>query len=253
MNQYSPDDDLHLENYSRIVLSLQEARYDFCTFEEACIRGGSQPFVILRHDVDFSLRGAIQVAELEKKVGVHSSFFIHLRSPLYNALSDYASQVLRSIYENGHDVGLHFDMCHYPDRSKINDYLQKEIKLLTEFYPFANDKVVSFHRVGTSAHDLRDLILPNGVIHTYQREFFQDITYFSDSGGRWRRGNPIFSDDFKFQRSMQIMTHPMWWTETGNNPYRKLESYLRGNREQTIDFLEQTVISYSLSDIRLSI
>ena len=59
-------------------------------------------------------------------------------------------------------------------------------------------------------------------------------------------GSPIFSADFVNKKSMQILTHPMWWTEAGLNRFEKLDSYLSNNREQTIDFLEDTVISYPL-------
>ena len=92
--------------------------------------------------------------------------------------------------------------------------------------------------------------MPEGIEHTYLDKYFFQISYHSDSGGFWKQGNPAYSTDFIENKSMQILTHPMWWCERGYNRFEKLKSYLSGNREQTIDFLENTVISYSLISIR---
>lgn len=87
-------------------------------------------------------------------------------------------------------------------------------------------------------------------MQTYEKKFFHDIAYFSDSGGKWRKGSPVLSEVFAKKKPMQILTHPMWWIENGDDPYQKLRNLLNQNREETIDLLEQHVISYSLDSIR---
>ena len=43
--------------------------------------------VILRHDIDYSLDKAVALAELERELGVSSTYFVLLTSEFYNLLS----------------------------------------------------------------------------------------------------------------------------------------------------------------------
>lgn len=241
---------ISFDNYVKTIETLLNNGYIFVKFQDNIsnlIKEGV-PFVILRHDVDFSLRGAVRIATIEDNLGVRATYFFHLRSPLYNLFSEYASLSLAQIKKMEHDICLHFDIGLYED--EYQGSLLDELNIFKKFYPFCNPQIISFHRVGKRASSLKDLRMPNDIIHTYQEVFFNTIAYYSDSGGQWRHGNPLESDDFSRRKPMQLVTHPMWWTEDGIDPYNKLDSYLRNNREQTIDFLENTVISYSLNSIR---
>jgi hypothetical protein len=243
-------DILQVQNYVDLLVKLKKAQYLFARFTDELgkLIKEKVPFVLLRHDVDFSIRGAIKIAQIEQNLGVKTTYFFHLRTPLYNTLSAYAFQSIKYINEMGHDICLHYDQSFYGDGFLQN--LIEELNLFQRIFPFSNTRVVSFHKVGNNAFNLDNIEMPPGIIHTYQKVFFKDISYHSDSGGRWKRGNPGYSEDFLQKRPMQILTHPMWWTEIGTEPFQQLTSYLDNNREQTVDFLEQTVISYSLSEIR---
>ena len=46
----------------------------------------SKKFLILRHDVDFSLDYALQMAQKEAQNKIRSTYFILLHSPFYNPL-----------------------------------------------------------------------------------------------------------------------------------------------------------------------
>lgn len=246
-------DILHVQNYLDILTKLKNQHYLFAkfTYELDKLVENKTPFVLLRHDVDFSIRNAIKIARIEQSLGIKTTYFFHLRSPLYNTLSAYAFQSIKQMSEMGHDICLHFDKSFYGDN--FHQPLMDELNLFRTLFPFCNTRVVSFHKVGKDAFNLDNLEMPFGIIHTYQKIFFKDISYHSDSGGGWKRGNPINSEDFSKKLPMQILTHPMWWTETGTVPFQKLASHLKNNREQTLDFLEQTVISYSLSEVRREI
>lgn len=240
--------DFTLSSYSKMVLSFKERGYTFLKFQDTALQQVKQPAVLLRHDIDFSLRGAVQIAEIEHHQRVVSTYFVQLRSPLYNSLSEYARHHIRRIHDLGHDIALHFDLSLYPDG--ITDALNLELGILRQYYPFANTHIVSFHRPGSSATELANLQLPGGIWHTYERRFFQELGYFSDSRGEWRHGHPAQSEAFKKGRSMQIVTHPMWWTTDGETPIQKLGNYVQASAHQMVDALENTAVSFSLEELR---
>lgn len=237
---------LNIENYIKLVEAFRASDYSFLKFQDNF--PSNKPYVIFRHDEDFCLRASLAIARIEYQMGIVSSYFFLLHSPLYNLLSRYACDILAEISSMGHDVCLHFEM-NLPYTNNI-DKLNKDISIFSEIFPFANANVISFHKVGPKAHKLKDVQLPKNIIHTYDKAFFSNIEYFSDSGGKWRGAVPYHSPEFDLKRSMQVLTHPMWWTQGGNNEFEKIKDFLNTNREETIDFLEKTVISYSLDSVK---
>lgn len=48
--------------------------------------------------------------------------------------------------------------------------------------------------------------------NSYDKKYFKDIKYISDSGGRWREGH--FAEWLDKVDQIQILTHPLWWYES---------------------------------------
>ena len=61
--------------------------------------------VILRHDIDNSLEQAVRLAELEAAEGIHSTYFVLLRTDFYNAASKAGQEALRHIEHEVHTPG----------------------------------------------------------------------------------------------------------------------------------------------------
>ena len=97
--------------YRTFLERLRADDYDFRGFANAPAEGE----VVLRHDVDLSLESALEMARIEAEVGVESTYFVLLTSPLYNALAPANREILRRIEGLGHDVGLHFSTHAYPE------------------------------------------------------------------------------------------------------------------------------------------
>ena len=51
----------------------------------------------LRHDVDISIKKAVEMAEVEQAAGLHSTYYILLTSPFYNAFSTDNIQRIKTI------------------------------------------------------------------------------------------------------------------------------------------------------------
>ena len=67
----------------------------------------TKKFCVLRHDIEFSIDRAHELAKVEKELGVTSTYTVQLRNNTYNALSEKNIGLIRKIKDLGHNIGLH--------------------------------------------------------------------------------------------------------------------------------------------------
>src|SRR5438270_1730091 len=102
------------EGYRELLLAFKSAGYTFCSFEEIDRSlWEKQPFVVLRHDIDISLRLALEIARIEHEQGVQATYFVTLHSPFYNALSRSSAEIMSQLHQWGHQLALHVDLTAY--------------------------------------------------------------------------------------------------------------------------------------------
>ena len=99
------------EAYVELVAELLEKKYEVRGLHDA---DPNRAHLILRHDVDFDLTAAVQMAELESANGWSAQYFVLVRSEFYNLYSKHSSTALLRLVELGHGVGLHFGARLYP-------------------------------------------------------------------------------------------------------------------------------------------
>jgi hypothetical protein len=68
------DRDFTVRKYKELLDAFQEAGYNFQTVEDY-VRKPKSRVVILRHDVDSWPQNAFQMAELENKLGIKSTYY----------------------------------------------------------------------------------------------------------------------------------------------------------------------------------
>ena len=203
------------ESYVRLVRDLQSAGYRFALFDDY----QSDGCIILRHDVDFSLIDAVELAKIEKDLGVSATYFILLTSSFYNPLSRVGLSLVRELVDLGATIGLHYDPEAYAD---VDLGFRTERAIFEEAYNLSL-KIVSMHRPRSFLED-NDRKL-EGVRHTYENEFFRDLAYISDSGGSFRFGGPCESEAFRARKSIHLNLHPIWWIREGSDPSAKLRNW----------------------------
>jgi hypothetical protein len=214
--------------YTDLIQQFKDAGYSFIKFTDT---PSSAPYVYWRHDVDISLDAAYQIAALEHEMNIHATYFVLLRSPLYNLFSARAGEILNQVIAWGHDIALHIDLSLYG--ADVSGAVMQEIALLQQFYPQANTQIVSFHRPGVMGKSIYEVQLP--IRHTYEAPFFKAIQYISDSKGRWHYGHPLESAAFQAKQPMQVLTHPIWWVHPGANPIEKLRDFVATVPDRTIE------------------
>jgi hypothetical protein len=211
-----------LAGYSELLSVFKDTGYSFCKFEEIDSRQtDGYPFVVLRHDIDISLRPALEMARIEYEQGVQATYFVLLRSPFYNILSRFDAEIMLQIQQYGHQIATHIDLGAYD-----NDFAKAlmEVEILSKFYPYINTEVVSLH----SSYDLNQVPVDlfQQLNSVYGAAARGEIAYISDSTGRWRYGHPFDSQAFNTQKPIQLLTHPIWWIQEGETAAQKLERWL---------------------------
>lgn len=199
------------EGYSGLLKKIKQygytvVSYDNCNLMAKC--------VILRHDIDYDLTKTIRIGEIEKEMGVKSTYFLLLSSDFYNVFSASGACIIDKIQDYGHDIGLHFDEQKYCDdfgcADRIREHILEEARILEKAVGKPVTKV-SMHRPSKEIIE-SDLTIP-GMINTYSSKFVNDFKYVSDSRRRWRE--PV--EDYITQetyKKIQILIHPFWYNET---------------------------------------
>jgi len=193
------------EKYRLFLERFQNKGYKYILFNEFNSEKNSQ--LIIRHDIDLDIDLALDIAKIEHEIGAKSTFFFLLRSESYNLITNNNIEKLNKIKELGHQISIHFDLLLY---NNVHAGLREEIKLFKSFF---NEKIdiISIHRPNHTF--LKNSENFFNIPTTYEKKFTNDnIAYYADSGGSFRYGNPVNSDDFKKNKNIQLLIHPIWWT-----------------------------------------
>ncbi|MCB0263312.1 MAG: hypothetical protein KDH98_09190 [Calditrichaeota bacterium] len=218
------DSDFSPDGYRRLMQKIRQQGYQFCDLQTA--ENGhlaASHHIFLRHDIDINLESAFQIACIEFELGIRSTYFICVRSPFYNPFSATNRQFIHNIHELGHCIAPHVvfdaDVCFF-------ETLNSDIITLSAHYPFVNKELVSVHSPANFECVMDMLHIP-GIAKVYAPIADGAVKYISDSGGRWRNGGLLHSAAFLQKKNIQLLTHPIWWTLTGEQPKDKIQNLLR--------------------------
>lgn len=187
--------------------------------------------LLLRHDIDFSVDCAHQLAQVESQLGVTSTFFFMLSSNMYNLFSQHNKFLVREIANMGHRVSIHFDPTVYQSPEEFKN--EKKF-----FEAIINEpvEIVSIHRPGPFLEN-NDISLCDETPQTYQDIYFREMKYLSDSGGR--NLFPLIREYLKddSEKGLHLLVHPIWWVRSGKNPTATLNNW----RNEHLDFITSEI------------
>lgn len=197
------------ESYAAMLQNLRDKGYQFKRYgnwQEA------DHTVILRHDVDNSLRKAVQLSEIEREVcpeGADATYFVLVSTDFYNIHSKFSRECIHRIIQNGGSIGLHFDETQYSisNEQEMQERVYKEIEILSDLVGRKVD-VVSMHR--PSEKFLSANIEFSGIINSYNETYFKKMKYVSDSRRHWRENVDEIIENAFYPR-LHILTHPFWY------------------------------------------
>jgi hypothetical protein len=192
-----------LAHYRDLLAAARAGGYRFAFFDHDPAPGD----LLLRHDVDLSLRAAIELAELEAEEGAAATYFLMTRSVFYNLDSAEGEHALARLRGLGHRVALHAVHPH--------------VDLDERF-----DPVVAWHNPDPGY--MRAPI--DGAANVMEERFFAPDRYRSDSNQRWRNGCPhadLAGGRFEW---LQLLTHPEIWVYPGETMRETMLAMLDAER-----------------------
>jgi hypothetical protein len=188
--------------------------------------------ILLRHDIDFSLEYAYELANFEYDLGIKSSYYVYLHAPTYNALSPKSMGMIRAMKGMGHEIGLHYDSRYNIEDEEIivARIADTNCNSATQHFPASNGRI--FGSVWIDPNDLK-------------------IKYISDSGRNWRE-KCLCSNIGKHDK-LHVNMHPEWWCSNSNSredmikklylsQHATLQKDIEGIREMLSDY-ERDVIN----------
>lgn len=212
-----------LAGYETLVRRLLDLGYVCRGYDDAA---AARPHLILRHDIDMSLHAAVAMAERESALGVTATYFVLLRTELYNPLSGEGLQAVTRLRDLGHEIGLHLDASLYADgeATAIDDGAARECAIL-EAATGEPVRVISFHRPAKALLGSSDPVA--GRRHAYQPRYFSEMAYCADSRGAWHHGHPLDHPAVSARQALQLLTHPIWWCrDEAESPDRRTVRFL---------------------------
>ncbi len=213
--------DFTLPGYAALLDRFGEHGYTTVDFE-AAVPGARH--LVLRHDLDLSVEAALPMAELEAERGIRASYFVQLRSALYNTFAEPSFGALLRLTEMNHSIGLHFDAALYGDEPAVLDRAAADECSALEAMLGRPVGMISFHRPAPALQGREGRVA--GRMHAYEPRFFEAIGYCSDSRGAWRHGHPLDHPAVASGQALQLLIHPMWWTAPPSLPPDRLDRWL---------------------------
>lgn len=227
-------------NYCRL-LKLARMKYRFASLGAEL----EEPFVIWRHDIDYSPHRALAFAKLEASLGVRCVYHVLVSSRYYNVFEPETAAILRQLAMLGHEVGLHFDMDVVVagatvDRNQVLSRIALE-KNIVESIAGVVVRTMSFHNYVLHEAHLSKAEVICGMLNSSADCLRQGYKYVSDSNGIWRydRLEDILQAG-PFPR-LQVLTHPIWWTPEPMSPVQRLRRVVEGRARANFDFYENVM------------
>ena len=229
--------------YSYLIEVLEQAKqsYRFAGFSEINMPG---PFIILRHDIDFSVARAVRFAQIEYGLGIKATYFLMLQSPHYNLLRPDNLEMARRLLELGHAIGYHYYLPAYDALNLDRDlgisgdvhYLESLLKTKVES--------VGQHNPGITDPDFFAKKFLDAGAEGYRK----DVKYISDSSGHWRWGH--IGDALGMHEKLHVALHPIWWNDEALDAATTarvvLESEVQRDLEKVLENIRVSAKSSSL-------
>ena len=204
------------DSYSNLIRLVQSEGFQFLSFQEENYQ--DQRTLYLRHDVDYSLSMAVELARINAALGVRGTFFVLLRSQIYNLLSHWALAQVREILASGQWIGFHCALT--PSSPMSREYLERillaDFEIVKRQIP-EMEPVYSWHNPTRQVLELSESIELPGFVNVYHRRFVKQARYLSDSNLRysvpdWER---LLIE--KEHSVLHLLFHPLNWVAGGND------------------------------------
>ncbi|TMJ94751.1 MAG: hypothetical protein E6G67_08670 [Actinobacteria bacterium] len=235
--------DYTYRSYDALLGHIRACGRTICAFRDI---GNAESFVVLRHDVDYSVVKAREMAERECHLGVRSTYFLLLTSPYYNLLAADNLRAARDIIGMGHEIGLHYDTDFFS--AMDHDAQCRRVVDLARFLAESlGTEVTSIAQHNPSETAVR-LCVPE-YVDAYGDRFFREIAYVSDS--RRLFGTLDLYGFFRTHARSQLLIHPLWWHDSEQSRWQSFTAIRDGIVQDVESRLTRMNASMEADELKL--
>lgn len=223
--------DFTAAKYESICRALAGSGYRPVTMREYVSGARPGKHVLIRHDVDRAIYPALDMARLEHRYGIRSTYYVRYKKHILDR------DAIRRIAELGHEIGYHYETLDAAkgDYRKAMEIFRQELSDLRRDFEIST---ICMHGNPLSKLNNRDLwkkydFRSLGIAgEAYLSVDFDEIPYFSDSGRSWddryKIHDTVAQDGPRLTvrstgelislirsgrlRSLYILAHPIIWT-----------------------------------------
>lgn len=211
--------------YIKLLETIIKQNYFYQTFEKTVIEKNKfDRIIVLRHDVDNLPTNSLQLAQIEKSLGINATYYFRVVPKSYNL------EIMLQIADLGHEIGYHYedmDLVIKKYKLKIKNDQDRENLIDLAYESFCNNlemfrknfeiKTICMHGSPRSKYDnkliwqkynYKDLGL---IGEPYLDIDFSEFAYFTDTGRRWNgetvsvRDKVVSKFNFDFSSTQQII------------------------------------------------
>ena len=217
-----------IESYKNLLKVIKEEKFVISTDLNIVTKE-----MLLRHDIDFDLELAHQMAVIENFLGIKSVYLVMTQNPLYDIYSKQSIKYINKIYSLGHEIGLHYDPS-ISDKQDFNDQFSKLDGILgfdSKFYSHHQPTLYGFNKILDYGNKI-DL-----------NSLSSDFEYISDSCMKPRKDllKVIYS-----QSKIHLLIHPEFWILDSFDLYdfgSKLKSFKLDKENENINSVISVMIA----------
>jgi peptidoglycan/xylan/chitin deacetylase (PgdA/CDA1 family) len=236
-----------IENYRNQLLYALENGFEFISFTDEFNKKRKE--IIWRHDVEFSLDIALEMAKIENELGISTTYFFQVHSEFYNILERYSSDILLEIKTLGHHIGLHFDSHYYNIQSEdqLNQYITQDKEYFEKVFNIKLE-VFSFHNTTPFTLNCRNKTY-GGLLNVYSDYYRNRYKYCADSTGYWRFEvlDDVLND--KKVTHLQVLVHDAMWSNEVLSPRQRVRKSIQENADRIKDQYDRILIQFGAKNI----
>ena len=202
------------ESYCHLLEVALKRGYEVVGFLDDDDVSGAR--IYLRHDVHSSFGPALELAEINRSLGLRGTFCLLLRSQAYNLFSPWALDSARGLYALGQRLAFHYVA---PPILPVGDdelaaMILQDFEIVRRQLPEA-EAVFSWHNPTPELMNRGLSLRVPGLVNAYSSKFVEQIRYVSDSNMRHSvdEFERIISE--QGDRALHLLFHPDHWIPGG--------------------------------------
>ncbi len=238
--------DFTLTNYKRLLMLASE-NYGFALLKDK--KHVNKKTVFLRHDIEFSIPIALEMAKIEADLGIEASYFLQIHGDFYNGIERQNLDMVKEIASLGHDIGLHFDSHFWgvSNEQELNRCLGIDKEVL-ELYIGQELNVFTFHNTTEFILSCKNEMYVD-LINPYSEWFKKEVGYCADSTGFWRY--EILEERLKENNDnlLQILIHDGMWSDEVLPPRKRIHKVLDAHNEFMKKSYDETLVKFGAKNI----